>query len=93
MDQTTLIGTTGAFLILVAFVMNQLNKWRSDWLVYDAVNLVGSAFLVLYAYILKSYPFLVLNGVWALVSLRDVVVELSKNSKRKERNFFKKWFM
>ena len=76
MDTTTLIGALGAFLILLAFVLEQVNTWKNDDLVYDLVNLIGSGCLVAYAIILKSYPFLILNGVWAVVSLRDVIKDL-----------------
>lgn len=78
MDKTTLIGVAGAALVLLAFVMNQLHKWKDDDLVYDLVNLIGGTLLVTYAYLLESYPFLALNGVWALVSLRDVIMGLKR---------------
>lgn len=76
MDSTLLIGTLGAFLILVAFIMNQFHYWNGEDLVYDFVNLVGSALLVVYAIILSSYPFVILNLVWATVSLRDCVSDI-----------------
>jgi len=92
MDQTTFIGTSGAFLILVAFVMLQLHKWKEDYLIYDFLNLVGGILLVIYAIILRSYPFLVLNTVWGLLSLRDIIVDLKRNSKRKDsKHFISKW--
>ncbi len=73
MNTTTLIGTAGALLIVIAFVMGQLHKWRDTSFVYDFVNLVGSALLIWYAWILKSYPFIVLNLVWLAVSFKDVL--------------------
>ena len=91
MDSVAIIGTSGAFLILVAFIMNQLKKWKEDYLIYDLINFVGSALLVAYAIILKSYPFLVLNSVWALLSLRDIVVDLQRNTEKRRGGFFTKW--
>lgn len=76
--QTTLIGILGAGLVLLAFVLNQLHKWRDDELRYDLVNFLGGTLLVIYAILLKAYPFAVLNGVWALISLRDSVRDLQK---------------
>lgn len=75
---TTLLGIVGAGLVLLAFVLNQLHKWRDDELRYDFVNFLGGTLLVIYAILLKAYPFAVLNGVWALVSLRDMVNDLHK---------------
>ena len=78
MDITTLIGASGACLILIGFILEQTHRIKDTSLSYDILNLIGSALLIVYALLLKSYPFLVLNGVWALVSLRDVIVDLRK---------------
>ncbi len=71
MDLTTLIGSAGAAIILIAFFLNQTHKLSQDSLKYDVANLIGSGLLVIYAVLLSSIPFAILNGVWFLVSLRD----------------------
>jgi len=71
-----IIGILGAFLILLAFVLNQIHVWRDDSLVYDLVNFLGAALLVVYGVIIKGWPFAVLNTVWAIVSLRDVILDI-----------------
>lgn len=68
-----IIGIIGALIILYTFVMNQLEKLSADSFRYDFLNLVGSAILVYYAFALGSLPFLIINGVWMLLSLKDVV--------------------
>ncbi|MEK7644324.1 MAG: hypothetical protein AAB390_03425 [Patescibacteria group bacterium] len=78
MEGINLIGTSGATVILVAFILNQLGFWKSNSLKYDAVNFIGGVLLVFYAFKIDSYPFAVLNGVWALVSLRDVFIDIKK---------------
>lgn len=80
MQSYDLIGISGASIILIAFVMNQTKKWRDDFLVYDAFNFVGSVLLIIYAIVLKSYPFIILNSVWAIISLRDVFVDLKRKN-------------
>ncbi len=90
MDLITLIGSFGAFLILFAFIMNQLHKWQEDYLIYDLVNLIGSLLLVIYAFILSSYPFLILNLVWLGLSLRDVIIDL-RRSNSKKKYLISKW--
>jgi lipid-A-disaccharide synthase-like uncharacterized protein len=77
------IGFTGMVLILFAFIMNQTHKWKDDSLGYDLVNAVGSVLLIVYAMFLNSYPFLILNGIWALVSLRDLVLDVNRIRKKK----------
>jgi hypothetical protein len=74
----TLIGAFGAFIILAAFLLNQKKILNNDTFLYDFINFVGSVLMIIYAILLKSYPFLVLNTIWALSSLVDVVNYLRK---------------
>lgn len=73
MDTTLLVGIAGATLILIAFTLNQFHIWNQDEKRYDATNAVGSLLLVFYAFLLSSWPFLVLNFVWLLVSVRQLI--------------------
>ncbi len=68
-----IIGSIGALIILYTFVMNQLEKLSADSFQYDLLNLIGSVTLVYYAVSLESIPFIIINGVWAFLSLRDVL--------------------
>ena len=77
-----LTGFIGMTLILFAFFMNQANKWKADYLVYDLFNSIGGLLLVVYAILIESYPFLVLNSIWTIVSVRDVVLGLQKKTKK-----------
>ena len=78
MDTPTIIGALGATLILIAFILNQLNKWKKTDLSYDIVNLVGSVLLIIFSYMINAWPFIILNSVWAVVSLRDVIIDIKK---------------
>ncbi|MCB9814892.1 hypothetical protein H6784_05825 [Candidatus Nomurabacteria bacterium] len=73
MDPVTILGVIGAGIILLAFLMNQKDKWLNDSLVYDVTNAVGALMLVIYAYLISSYPFMVLNTVWFLSAFLDIV--------------------
>lgn len=78
-----IIGLIGAFLILLAFFMNQIHKWKSDSIIYDITNLAGSLLMTYYSYVLQAWPFLILNIVWAGVSLRELQVDASKKENKK----------
>lgn len=78
-------GFTGMSLILIAFILNQTHKWKDDDLKYDITNSVGSILMVIYALIIKSYPFLILNSVWAAVSLRDTYLDIANPKNNKNR--------
>lgn len=67
MDQ--LIQIIGAILILSGFAAAQFGWLRVDSQLYLVLNLVGSAILAWLAWDDRQWGFLLLEGVWALVSL------------------------
>jgi hypothetical protein len=81
--QALYFGFVGMAMILIAFIMNQLHRWHDDDLIYDSFNAIGALLMVYYSYTISSYPFLILNAVWAAVSLRDVVLDLNTPKKNK----------
>ena len=73
-----IIGIVGAGIILLCFILNQFHVWKDTDIKYDLLNFVGSTLLVVYGILIAGYPFVALNGVWAVVSLRDVIIDLRK---------------
>lgn len=69
------IGVIGMALILWTFTMVQSHRWNQDSLRYDIFNAVGSALLVAYALEARAWPFVLLNGVWALYSAKDILAD------------------
>ncbi|MGV1048250.1 MAG: CBU_0592 family membrane protein [Solirubrobacterales bacterium] len=74
MDQV--IQVVGALLILTAFTAVQLERMRPDSRVYLFLNLVGSAILAVLALIGSQWGFVLLEGVWAVVSAWGLIVAL-----------------
>ena len=74
---TIFIGTIGAGIILILFLLNQTGRVKTGALSYDLWNFLGASLLVAYSLALQAYPFAVLNAVWALFSLRDVYISVS----------------
>ncbi len=71
MDQVLQIA--GAILILGAFLLSQMNVLDNRSKIYLTLNLVGSAVLAWLAYADDDWGFLLLEGVWALVSAVSLV--------------------
>ena len=68
-----LVQIAGSLLILTAFAASQAGRLPIDSQLYLVLNFVGSAILAVLAWIDQQWGFLLLEGVWALVSLYSLV--------------------
>jgi len=74
MDQ--LVQVVGALMVLAAFALAQFRLLDQRSLTYLLLNLVGSAILAVLALIERQWGFLLLEAVWALVSLWSLIALL-----------------
>ena len=63
------ISVLGALCILLPFAASQLQRLRTTTYTYQLLNLAGSATLTAIAVVERQYGFILLEGVWALMSL------------------------
>jgi len=63
------IGFIGVFLILLAYILNVTNKISNKNIAFIILNFVGASLACLASVLMKYVPFIVLEGVWAFVSL------------------------
>ena len=62
------VSLFGSLLILSAFIAAQLRRMHTSDRAYIVLNLVGSGLLAVVAIVERQWGFLLLEGVWALVS-------------------------
>lgn len=75
------VQIAGSVLILSAFVATQLGRLAQDSWLYLALNAVGSATLAVLALLGQQWGFLLLEGVWAVVSVLGLVAKLRRPAK------------
>jgi hypothetical protein len=66
---TQVIGIIGALLCLIPFAASQMGRLRTESFTYQVMNLLGGGTLTVIAILERQYGFILLEGVWALMSL------------------------
>jgi len=71
------LQVAGAVLVLAGFALAQFGVLDQRSYAYLFLNLIGSAILAVLAGLALPWGFLLLEGVWAFVSLGSLVTRLS----------------
>jgi hypothetical protein len=71
MEQT--ISVAGALLILAAYAGNQFGLLERTHRAYSWMNLIGALILTVIAYRAGQWGFVLLEGVWAAVSVPPLI--------------------
>jgi membrane-bound ClpP family serine protease len=79
MDQV--IQVVGAILILTAFAAVQFDRMAPTSRLYLTLNLIGSAILAVLALLGSQWGFVLLEGVWAIVSAWSLAASLRAASR------------
>ena len=64
-----IVNSAGVFLILTAFFLLILGKVKPDNRWYLLMNLTGAVLACYGSWLIRAYPFVVLEGTWALVAI------------------------
>ena len=73
MDLNDWLGTVGVSILLIAFGANLMGRMDHHSHIYQGLNAVGAAVLAIVAWRMQFMPFVVLETIWALVSLAVMV--------------------
>jgi hypothetical protein len=78
MSSTDWLGFIGVTLILVAYFLNVRGLVSNKNIVFILLNLIGATIACLASVLLKYIPFIILEGVWALISLNSLLYYFKK---------------
>ncbi len=73
MDFPQIIGAVGVSLLLLAYLLQVLKWVEGKSLVYLILNSVGAGIACYSSWLISFMPFVILEGVWALVSMIALV--------------------
>ena len=69
MTYSEIIGAVGVTLLLLAYLLNVTKVISADRPVYAVINFIGAALACYSSFLIRFIPFVILEGVWAVVSL------------------------
>ncbi|MEX0275727.1 MAG: hypothetical protein AB3N16_15250 [Flavobacteriaceae bacterium] len=69
MDTIDWVGFIGVSQILLAYTLNVSGRLEKNNLVFILLNLVGASLACLASILMEYLPFILLEGVWTIVSL------------------------
>jgi hypothetical protein len=64
-----ILGTLGVGVIIITYVLLQIERVRSDQLIYSVLNAVGAALILVSLYFEFNLPSVVVEFFWLLISL------------------------
>lgn len=64
-----ILGTVGVAVIILTYVLLQIERIRSDQLSYSLLNAFGAALILISLYFNFNFPAFVVEFFWLLISL------------------------
>jgi hypothetical protein len=69
MNWYDILGTLGVAIIILTYVLLQVERVRSDQLIYSLLNAIGAALILVSLYFDYNFPSVVVEFFWLLISL------------------------
>lgn len=73
MQLPDIIGTIGVTLLLAAYFLHLRNIISGKSLIYIFLNFFGACLAGISSFMIEFYPFVVLEGIWAVVSFIPLI--------------------
>ena len=69
MSLSDTLASVGVIILLIAFVLNLLKRIPADGFWYGIMNFMGAGINCYASWMIKFYPFVLLEAVWAIAAL------------------------
>jgi len=66
-------GWAGSAMVVLAYAMLSMNKWKSSDVIYQMMNLAGSTLLIIFTLYKRAFPPATVNTIWAVIALFSVI--------------------
>ena len=81
MNLSDWIGTLGVTLLLIAFALNIAKKITAESKSYLLLNIAGAGLAAVSSYMIRFWPFVVLECVWVVATFVALIKSPEKNIK------------
>ncbi len=69
MKTSDILASIGVIILLIAFLLNLYKKLPSSSKTYSLLNFIGAGICCFSSYLIRFYPFVLLEAVWGIVAL------------------------
>jgi len=73
MKISDIVASIGVIILLIAFFLNLNKKLSADSKAYILMNFIGAGICCYASYMVRFYPFVILEGIWAFVALLSLL--------------------
>jgi len=85
MKISDILASIGVVILLIAFLLNLYKRLPAQSKIYSLMNFIGAGICCFSSYLIKFYPFVLLEGVWGLVALLSLLGVPRGTSTEKDR--------
>lgn len=78
MNTNDIIGTIGVSLILIAYFLNIFSLIKKDGILFYVLNILGGAIACFASFLIRFWPFVILEGTWAVISVIALLKSIKK---------------
>ena len=73
MKLSDILASAGVIILLIAFLLNLYKKLPVQSKVYTLLNFIGAMLCCVSSVIIKFYPFVVLEAIWATFAILSLL--------------------